>query len=146
MRGMLGAMLDGTPPRGINPITRRAMLVGALSLATLALPVFAQRAAPVRIGWLAYIGEPDPGLQMLREGLRDLGYSEGKTHVMVARYADGDFTRLPELVAELIGRKNRRARFARPVGGLYKVHTRAGTGRVCVQRRSDHSGIRRQPS
>jgi len=64
------------------------MLVGALSLAALALPVFAQRAAPARIGWLAYIGEPDPGLQMLREGLRDLGYSEGKTHVIVARYAD----------------------------------------------------------
>ena len=100
-----GAVLDRTPPRRSNPVTRRAMLVGALSLATLALPVFAQRAAPVRIGWLAYIGEPDPGLQMLREGLRDLGYSEGKTHVMVARYADGDFTRLPELVAELMAEK-----------------------------------------
>jgi putative ABC transport system substrate-binding protein len=42
---------------------------------------------------------------MLREGLRDLGYSEGKTHVMVARYADGDFTRLPELVGELMAEK-----------------------------------------
>jgi putative ABC transport system substrate-binding protein len=62
----------------------------------------AQRPAdPARIGWLSYIGQPDPALENLREGLRELGYVEGRSFVIVPRFADGDFTRLPRLVDEL---------------------------------------------
>lgn len=62
----------------------------------------AQRATvPARIGWLSYIGQPDPGLENLRDGLRELGYTEGRSFVIVPRFADGDFTRLPRLVDEL---------------------------------------------
>jgi putative ABC transport system substrate-binding protein len=62
----------------------------------------AQRApGPARIGWLSYVGQPDPAMEHLRAGLRELGHVEGKTFVIVPRFADGDFTRLPRLVEEL---------------------------------------------
>jgi putative ABC transport system substrate-binding protein len=61
--------------------------------------------APARIGWLSYIGQPDPGLENLRDGLRELGYAEGRSFVIIPRFADGDFTRLPRLVDELAGER-----------------------------------------
>jgi putative ABC transport system substrate-binding protein len=66
----------------------------------------AQRAAaPARIGWLSYIGQPDVGLENLRQGLQELGYVEGKGFVLVPRFANGDFTWLPALVDELAGER-----------------------------------------
>jgi putative ABC transport system substrate-binding protein len=38
----------------------------------------------------------------LEEGLRDLGYIEGRNLVFERRYADGKIERLPELAAELV--------------------------------------------
>src|SRR5215218_2703170 len=37
-----------------------------------------------------------------RAGLRELGYVEGQNLTIVARYANGDATRLPKLAAELV--------------------------------------------
>lgn len=56
----------------------------------------------MRIGWLSYLPQPDPAVALLREGLRNLGHTEGKSYVMSARYANNDFTRLPSLVNELV--------------------------------------------
>ena len=41
----------------------------------------------------------------LRRGLRELGYAEGKGYVLIPRFADGDFTRLPRLVDELMAER-----------------------------------------
>lgn len=79
---------------------RRSLVVLAVSALLAPLPTSAQR-RPARIGWLSYLAEPDPALGLLREGLRDLGYSEGSSYAVTARYANGDFTRLPALVQEL---------------------------------------------
>jgi putative ABC transport system substrate-binding protein len=41
-------------------------------------------------------------VRALNEGLRDLGYVEGRNLVFERRYADGRLERLPDLAAELV--------------------------------------------
>ena len=83
-------------------LSRRAVLAMAPGLAVLrASAAWAQRPrVPARLGWLSYVSPPDPALDVLRSSLRELGYVEGQSFVIVAKFADGDFTRLPRLVEE----------------------------------------------
>lgn len=78
--------------------------LGALTIAS---PTLGQQQAGkvARVGWLSYLSDPDPGLALLREGMRELGWVEGKSYVIVARYADDDFTRLPRLIDELVAER-----------------------------------------
>src|SRR5438093_333552 len=41
--------------------------------------------------------EPNPGLEAFRQGLRELGYVEGRNLVVESRYAEGRAERLPDL-------------------------------------------------
>jgi ABC-type uncharacterized transport system substrate-binding protein len=45
---------------------------------------------------------PDPGFEAFRQGLRDLGYTEGKSIQIEYRHAEGKLDRVPSLVAELV--------------------------------------------
>jgi putative ABC transport system substrate-binding protein len=56
-----------------------------------------------RVGVLL-LGYPDPSIFMmgLREGLRDLGYDEGRSIELIVRSADGKATALASLAADLI--------------------------------------------
>jgi putative ABC transport system substrate-binding protein len=77
--------------------------VGALVIARSI--AFAQPAAKVyRVGFfLGATGESVASLfDALKEGLRDLGYVEGRNVVFERRYADGHMDRLPEIAAELV--------------------------------------------
>ena len=84
--------------------TRREIII-ALATAAIAPPLTAfgqqQPVKIARVGWLSYLAAPDPGLALLREGLGELGYVDGKSYAVVARFANDDFTRLPTLVDEL---------------------------------------------
>jgi putative ABC transport system substrate-binding protein len=58
-----------------------------------------------RIGYLSGRGDPstpDPLVDAFRQGLRDLGYIEGKNILVEYRYAEGKLDRIPSLVAELV--------------------------------------------
>jgi putative ABC transport system substrate-binding protein len=68
------------------------------------LAVGAQQTAKLpRLGFLtAGSGGGSPGLPALLEGLRQLGWIEGKTIVIEYRYAENRNDRLPELAAELV--------------------------------------------
>jgi len=64
----------------------------------------AQQAAKApRIGWLGANLAPNPHLtEAFRQGLRDLGYVEGRSVVSEYRDAEGKLERLPALAAELV--------------------------------------------
>ena len=84
--GALGAYLGlGGPPRaaeGQQPALRR------------------------RIGVLLVLLSPEgKEAQAFRQGLRDAGYVEGRDVVIEWRAANGDYTRLPQLAADLVERK-----------------------------------------
>jgi ABC-type uncharacterized transport system substrate-binding protein len=77
-------------------------------LVALSVPVEAQSAGKVpRIGYVALRNAPtstvpDPATGAFREGLRDLGYVEGKNIFVEYRYAEGKVDRIPVLVTELV--------------------------------------------
>ncbi|MBI2015686.1 MAG: ABC transporter substrate-binding protein, partial [Candidatus Rokubacteria bacterium] len=78
----------------------------AVALGLWALPVAdAQPPAPIpRIGLLSPFSPSDAALwhQAFRQGLRDLGWVEGKNISIEYRYAEGRSDRLPGLAAELV--------------------------------------------
>jgi len=80
--------------------------LAVLTLCLVAQPQAAaaqQTARIARIGYLSALsaGADAPHREAFRQGLRALGYVEGQTALIEARYADGDDERLPGLAAEL---------------------------------------------
>ena len=88
-------------------IDRRAFL-GALGLLTAPLGAEAQQAGKVyRVGFL---GNSTDALEAnlvepFRQGLRDLGYVEGRNLAIEYRWADGQYDRFPALIRELAALK-----------------------------------------
>ena len=88
-------------------IGRRKLLIalGASALAIPLAPAYAQQQGRkiARIGYLSVTAvERDRGwVTAFREGLRELGYAEGRNIVIESRHADGHAERLPALALEL---------------------------------------------
>jgi len=90
-------------------MSKKTIIVLLISLALWSIPfVEAQQAGKVPvIGILSpgSVGLRDTYLQFVeafRQGLRDLGYVEGKNIQLEYRYAEGNLDRMPDLVAELV--------------------------------------------
>jgi putative ABC transport system substrate-binding protein len=84
------------------------MLLRAV-LCSIALPVsfasLAQQQPKVwRIGFLASDSSSTRVYDGFRQGMRELGYVEGKNFIIEWRFADGKYERLPSLAAELVRR------------------------------------------
>jgi putative ABC transport system substrate-binding protein len=78
----------------------------ALILTTIQLAEAQQQPTKMpRIGYLMSRSLDPVRSEALRQGLRELGYAEGKTIVIEWRSAEGKLDRLPGLVAELVGLK-----------------------------------------
>jgi putative ABC transport system substrate-binding protein len=93
----------------IDPVMERrtfmAMLTGGIVVAPFAAE--AQQSAKIaRIGYLALNRAASPHLaEAFLQGLRDLGYVEGRNVVVDYRDAEGKSERLPALAAELVALK-----------------------------------------
>jgi putative tryptophan/tyrosine transport system substrate-binding protein len=88
-------------------MTRRAAFLTAIALGAVVagapLPHPGAAAGKVfRVGVLALAERPGKGLDVFREGLRDLGYIEGRNITIEYRLAAGDFSRLPAMADELV--------------------------------------------
>ena len=85
---------------------RRAFVVGAAALLAAPLTAEAQQAGRVyRIGFLGTgaPAETEPRLEAFRQGLRDLGYVEGRDIAIEYRWAAGKVERLPAFAVEFVG-------------------------------------------
>jgi ABC-type uncharacterized transport system substrate-binding protein len=86
---------------------RRAFVAGTLGL--LAAPL-AAAAPPAKVPRIGFLGNTTAALEAnlvgpFREGLRDLGYAEGRDVLIEYRWVEGKYERLPALIGELIAQK-----------------------------------------
>ncbi len=103
---------SANPKSAIQKRPRRPKWTGliALVLAFAMAGAVAQAQQPAKVTRIAYLGLGAATVSPLRrdafrQGLRQLGYTEGKDVVVEFRYADGTLDRLSELAAELVRRK-----------------------------------------
>ena len=93
---------------GIDGILQRTALTAILTLGLLLVALLAPAAQPAtkvyRIGYLSYLGCSDDSFLRgpFRQGLREMGYVEGRNVVIECRSSPGKPDRYPELVAELV--------------------------------------------
>src|SRR5215470_16078149 len=78
-----------------------------LGLSLLAFSVLAEAQQPKKVPRIGYLSAGSPStrqysIDAFRQGLHDLGYTEGKNIVIECRYAEGKLDRLPGLAAELV--------------------------------------------
>jgi putative ABC transport system substrate-binding protein len=81
-----------------------AILVGYLGMPVMAYPQqprLPRRIAVVLVGF----SPEDSEAQAFRQGLRDAGYSEGRDLVLEWRSAEGNYARVPSVVAEVVRTK-----------------------------------------
>ena len=91
-------------------MTTRRQMLKTLGIALLAAHRTSNAQPPskaVRIGYLGATSANQYTRQVaaLREGLRELGYVEGKNYSIEFRWADNQYDLLPRLAAELVGLK-----------------------------------------
>ena len=88
-------------------ISRRQLLATGLGAVVAPLAAEAQQPAKIaRIGYLVTDLGVNPHLrEAFRQGLRDLGYVEGRSFVIEYRDAEGKYERLPALTVELVALK-----------------------------------------
>jgi putative ABC transport system substrate-binding protein len=87
----------------------RRTFMALVSGGLLAAPLAARAQQPAKVARIGYLatnlaGNPH-GREAFRQGLRDLGYVEGRNVVIEYRDAEGKIERLPALAAELVALK-----------------------------------------
>jgi ABC-type uncharacterized transport system substrate-binding protein len=86
---------------------RRRNFIALLGSAAFAGPLSTRAQQPAKIPRIGFLGNSTAALEAdlvgpFREGLRDLGYEEGRGIVIEYRWAEGNYERFSALIAELI--------------------------------------------
>ena len=81
-----------------------AIFILSLLLSILVAPLTADAQQPQvpRIGVLSNFAPPDPQVEALKQGLRELGWVDGQNVRLEFRYSDGQLSQVASLVAELV--------------------------------------------
>jgi len=85
----------------------RRTFIAAMTGGLLAAPLAAKAEQTMNLPRIGYLSASSPSftspfLAAFREGLRDLGYVEGQNIAVEYRWAQGIFTQLPKLAADLV--------------------------------------------
>ena len=86
---------------------KRSLMLFLIVVATVAQGVSAEAQQPTKVARVGYLSGASLSairerIEALRQGLRELGYVEGKNIVIEYRWAEGKPDRLPDLAAELV--------------------------------------------
>ena len=91
---------------GAKPMSGKIFvwLLATFFLATISLAEAQQQGKVPRIGYLSAVSPSAESsrLDAFRQGLRDLGYVDGKNIVIESRFAEGKLDRFPDFAAELV--------------------------------------------
>jgi putative ABC transport system substrate-binding protein len=79
----------------------RRSFIGTLAGGLLAAPLAAEAQPTARIPRVGILAQNSPLWEDFRQGLRDLGYVEGRTIVIESRWGEGSDERFPRLAADL---------------------------------------------
>src|SRR5262245_7478339 len=90
-----------------RPLSKAALASILFAGALLAAAVVAEAQQPAKAPRIGFLGGSSPSaisarIETFRQGLRELGYVEGKNIFIEWRFAEGKFDRLPDLAAELV--------------------------------------------
>jgi putative tryptophan/tyrosine transport system substrate-binding protein len=99
----LGLRSESNPKSKIQNLKFTVMVSAMLS----ALCFSAEAQQPTKVSRIGFLSAPSPSAvsaraEAFRQGLRELGYVEGKDIAIEYRYAEGKLDRLPALAAELV--------------------------------------------
>ena len=97
--------------RAVASMTARTLIgLAGLGLALLSAPLTAEAQQPSQVPRIGYLGPDSPAgtaarFEVFRQGLRDLGYVEGRNIAIEYGWAEGRAERFPELAVKLVGLK-----------------------------------------
>ena len=88
----------------------RRTFIGVIAGGLLAAPLAARAQQAAKVPGIGFLGNSTAALEAnlvgpFREGLRELGYVEGRNILIEYRWAEGKYERFPALIAELIALK-----------------------------------------
>jgi putative ABC transport system substrate-binding protein len=100
-----GSKTSPEPRRSIGNLKWLGLSVIAFMLVVTGAVAHAQQ--PTKIPRIGFVGAASPyaiaaRIEAFRQGLRELGYVEGRNIIIEYRYAEGKYDRLPALAAELV--------------------------------------------
>jgi putative ABC transport system substrate-binding protein len=113
----------------------RPILVFICLLPTVFLPAGLGAQQPAKIPRIGYLNNSSPSfsatrIEAFRQGLRDLGYVEGKNITIEWRHSEGKTDRLPALAAELVRLKVVNLKAAKQIGLTIPPNVLARANRV----------------